>query len=466
MSKTRILVADDEPDIREVLTEALTNEGYDVSAAVDGSKAIEMLDKHHYDLLLSDLKMPNATGIEVLKHIHDNNLPTIGIIATAYGSIDNAVEAMKLGAHEYITKPFHLGELKITIERALKYRKLEQENKTLKRQVRSEAQFDNIIGSSQKMRELFDLLRVVAADANSTVLVTGESGTGKELIARALHYNSPRGNAPLIPVNCGAIPEALLESELFGHVKGAFTGAHVDRVGRFKLADGGSIFLDEVGEMSPMLQVKLLRVLQEKEFEAVGSVITDKVNVRLIAATNQNLEELVEKKEFREDLYFRLNVIPMHLPPLRERIDDIPILLDHFLHFFNEQKGRAISGFTNEAIECLNHYYWRGNVRELENLVERMVTLNEDGALDVAQLPEKYRQGSTASFQYSPGLEFPEEGVEMNKLVEEFETHLIKQALGRCNGIKNRAAALLNIKRTTLVEKMKKRTAGDPSVFS
>ncbi|MBN1515372.1 sigma-54-dependent Fis family transcriptional regulator [Candidatus Sumerlaeota bacterium] len=462
----RILIADDEPEIREILREVLEQDGYRVTVAKDGREAIQLLNDKPFELLLSDLKMPHATGIDVLRHIHDNKMPVIGIIATAFGNVENTKEAMKLGAYDFISKPFHLGELKLTIQNALKLQDLEQEATLRRQEVRSESLFHNIIGQSPKMRALFDLMRVVAHDADSTVLITGESGTGKELCARAIHYNSPRKHKPLIPVNCGAIPEALLESELFGHVRGAFTGAHMDRIGRFKLADGGTIFLDEIGEMSPVLQVKLLRVLQEHEFEPVGAMETEKVNVRVITATNRNLEEMVAEGKFREDLYFRLNVIPLHIPALRERLDDIDPLLRHFVAQFNKQKGRSVRGFSDEAVGCLKRYEWRGNVRELVNLVERMITLYDADIIGVEHLPDKIRQRTAApSSDFGALVEFPEEGVDLNKLVEEFEAHMICQALNRAEGVKNRAAKLLNIKRTTLVEKMKKRMSGNAEIF-
>ena len=465
MISAKILVADDESYIRDVLTDALTADGYTVHQACDGREAIKKLDEQHYDVIITDLKMPHASGIDVLRHIQEANLPTIGILATAYGTIDSAIEALKLGAREYLTKPFHLGELKITVDKALKFHELQQENQELKEQIRAEAQFENIVGESPAMRRLFELMRVVARDADSTVMIEGDSGTGKELVARAIHYNSPRKNKPLVPVNCGAMPETLLESELFGHVKGAFTGAHADRQGRFALANGGTIFLDEVGEMSPTLQVKVLRVLQEQEFEPVGSVETAKVNVRVIAATNRNLEQMVQEKTFREDLFFRLNVIPIRLPPLRERREDIPLLLDHFIRQFNEQKGKKVKGYSDEAIQLLCANGWRGNVRELENLVERTITFAERSVIEAAELPDKFRRPTTDGPALQPMGEFPDEGVDLNKLVQEFETRLIRQALSKTGGVKNQAATLLQIKRTTLVEKMKKRTAVDPTAF-
>jgi transcriptional regulator with GAF, ATPase, and Fis domain len=323
--------------------------------------------------------------------------------------------------------------------------------------LRSSKQPVQIVGDSTPTRKLHDLIRTVA-DSDSTILILGESGTGKELVAQALHHQSDRADAQIIPVNCGAIPEDLLESELFGHVKGAFTGATTTRVGRFQLADGGTIFLDEIGDMSPKLQVKLLRVLQEQTFEPVGATQTVQVNVRIIAATNRDLEQDVAEGRFREDLYYRLNVIPIHILPLRERKDDIPVLTHHFVEQFNRTKARKIKGFTSAAMGVLCAYGWPGNVRELVNLVERMAILHSEGEIDVEHLPEKFHGLTPQTPQMTSGtIEIPEEGIDFNKLVDQFETQLIDKALEKAGGVKNQAATLLGIKRTTLVEKMKKK---------
>ncbi|HOR27447.1 MAG TPA: sigma-54 dependent transcriptional regulator [Candidatus Sumerlaeota bacterium] len=453
----RVLVVDDEWSIRDVLSNILQSEGFEVETAQDGDEAIALLDDKLYDLVITDLKMPRVHGMEVLRHLSKLNVHTLGIVATGYGSIESAVEALRLGAFDYITKPFHLDEIKIVVHKAREFQALQTENRTLRRELKRSGKFENIIGNSAKIKSMINLIHTVA-DSDSTILILGESGTGKELVARAVHYNSPRADQPLIPVNCGAIPEDLLESELFGHVKGAFTGATMNRVGRFQLADGGTIFLDEIGDMSPKLQVKLLRVLQEQAFEPVGATETVRVNVRIITATNRDLEADVADGRFREDLFYRLNVIPIHIPPLRERAEDIPILIDHFVERFNKLKGRRVKGFRRDAIEALMAYPWPGNVRELENLVERMVILNPDGEITEETLPERFTGHKPRPLPMpSEGLEIPDEGIDFNALVDQFETQLIERALEKAGGIKNKAAALLQIKRTTLVEKMKKK---------
>ena len=454
----RVLIVDDEWTIRDVLANILQGEGFEVEQAEDGEKAMEMLDASTYDLVITDLKMPNASGIDVLRHIAKQNVHTLGIVATGYGSIESAVEALRLGAFDYITKPFHLDEIKILVHKAREFQTLQRENQSLRQELKRTNKLDNIIGSSPAIKTLTNMIHTVA-DSDSTILILGESGTGKELVARAIHYNSRQANHALIPVNCGAIPEDLLESELFGHVKGAFTGATMNRVGRFQLADGGTIFLDEIGDMSPKLQVKLLRVLQEQTFEPVGATQTVKVNVRIIAATNRNLEEDVKEGKFREDLFYRLNVIPIIIPPLRSRLEDLPLLIDHFVKHFNRLKGRKITQFNEAAIQVLSAYNWPGNVRELENLVERMAILHAEGEIGVERLPEKFTGLTpvTSSTAGSVRMEIPEEGIDFNTLVSEYEIALIQKALEKADGVKNKAAALLNIKRTTLVEKMKKR---------
>ncbi len=453
----KILVVDDEWTIRDVLSNILATEGFEVETADDGLQAIAKLDEQSYDLVITDLKMPNCDGMEVLRHLSRQNVHTLGIVATGYGSIESAVEALRLGAFDYITKPFHLDEIKILVHKAREFQALRTENKTLKRELQRSGRIENLIGQSPPMQELGRLIQTVA-DSDSTILILGESGTGKELVARAIHCHSERSSQPLIPVNCGAIPEDLLESELFGHVKGAFTGATMNRVGRFQMADGGTIFLDEIGDMSPKLQVKILRVLQEQTFEPVGSTTTVRVNVRVLAATNRNLDQDVAAGRFREDLFYRLNVIPLTIPPLRDRIEDLPLLVDHFIRRFNKLKSRHLTRFSDPAMRVLASYGWPGNVRELENLVERMAILNGEGEIDLPQLPEKFSGLAPATLPSSGmPIEIPEEGIDFNKLVDDFEMDLIEKALEKAGGIKNKAAALLNIKRTTLVEKMKKK---------
>lgn len=454
MAAEKILVVDDEAINREVLAEILSMEGYEVITAADGMEALENMKEMDFDLVLTDLMMPRLDGIALLSQIKEISPPTLGIVFTGFGSIETAVKAMKAGAYDYITKPLQVDEVKIAIKKALDFQRLQRENISLRRQLKKKYFFENMIGDSEGMQDIFHLIETVA-DSDSNILILGESGTGKELVARAIHYNSQRQNSPLIPVNCGAIPESLLESELFGHEKGAFTGAIAHRIGRFELAKGGTIFLDEIAEMSPALQVKLLRVLQGHEFERVGGTKTIKVNVRIIAATNQDLEEAVAKKTFREDLYYRLNVIPIKLPALRERKSDIPLLFAHFLEHFNLEKKKNLEGISTEAMNLLINYRWPGNVRELENLVERLVILKGRGLVLPEDLPEKFR-GAYAVNSDAPRIMIPEEGISFRDITEQFERDLILQALNRSNWVKNKAAKLLGLNRTTLVEKIKK----------
>jgi DNA-binding NtrC family response regulator len=381
-------------------------------------------------------------------------LPALtGIVVTGHGTIDSAVRAMKEGVFDYITKPFLVDEIVASLQRALEFRRLVVENSSLKRQLKTRYHYDRFLGQSEAIQRVFSLIDRIAETA-STVLILGESGTGKELVARTIHFNGPRAEKPLVPVNCGAIPETLLESELFGHERGAFTGANSTRIGRFELAQGGTIFLDEIGEMSHSLQVKLLRVLQQRSFERVGGMKTVHVDVRVIAATNRDLDEAVKDGRFREDLYYRLNVIPIVVPALRERTDDIPLLVSHFLSEFNERMHTNVQGVSDEAMRVLCAYSWPGNVRELENLIERLVILKRDGTITPDDLPDKMLRRDP--YTPLPSVVFPSEGVDFNRLVEAFEDDLIRRALKAAGGVKNRAAQLLRLNRTTLVEKMKK----------
>jgi DNA-binding NtrC family response regulator len=377
------------------------------------------------------------------------------IILTGHGSIESAIRATQKGAFHFVTKPFNLDELMSLVDKALTHKKLQQENTQLRTELNKKYKFDQIIGSSEPIQNVLRLIERVA-DSDSTVLVQGDSGTGKELIAKAIHYNSHRSQAAFVAINCGAIPSELLESELFGHVKGAFTGAVANRVGRFEMADGGTLFLDEIGDLEPSLQVKILRALQERSFEPVGSTKTVSVDVRVIAATNIDLEEAVENGKFREDLFYRLNVIPILVPALRERKTDIPLLLNHFIQLFNKNKGRGLQGINPEAMDCLSQYPWPGNIRELENLVERMSILKGHGMLGPEDLPLKYRS-LKQSTQEVGIIDIPEEGMDFNSAVDSYENALIIRALEKTGWNRNQAAALLRLNRTTLVEKIKKK---------
>jgi len=398
--------------------------------------------------------MPNMDGLELLKNVKELNPEQLVILATGYGSVQTAVDAMKMGAFDYITKPLKDDLVRLTVSRALSFARLKEENVDLKDRLKDRFDFGKMIGYSDSIKKVFEKIEKVAR-TDSTVLIHGESGTGKELVARAIHFNSDRKYKPLVPVNCGAIPEELLESELFGHEKGAFTGAIRMRVGRFELAQNGTIFLDEIGDMSPSLQVKVLRVIQEKQFERIGGVKTMTADVRIITATNQDLEELVKAKKFREDLYYRINVIPIFLPPLRDRGMDKAILANHFLKKFNQQKKKNVSRIDPDAMAALTAYSWPGNVREMENLIEMLVVMKENGAVTLEDLPNKIHKQSLLTPTASH-LDLPEEGIDFNKMLIEYERDLILKALNKCGGVKNKAAKMLNLKRTTLVEKLKR----------
>lgn len=453
MAGERILVVDDEEVNREFLLQVLAGQSFDVTTAPDGPEALEHVKEEFFHVVLSDLKMPQMNGLDLLRKIKEISPPTVGIIFTGYASIETAVEAIKAGAYDYITKPFRVKEVEMVLQRALEFQRLNYENINLRKQLKAKYKFENIISSHDKMQTIFELVEKVS-DSDSTILIYGESGTGKELIARAIHYNSYRQHKPLVPINCGAIPGDLLESELFGYEKGAFTGATSSRIGRFELANGGTIFLDEIGEMSPALQVKLLRVLQEREFERVGGSRTIKVDVRIIAATNKNLEAMVTENQFREDLYYRLNVIPIHLPPLRERRSDIPLLVASFIERFNAEKKRQIEGISPEATEMLMRHSWPGNVRELENLVERITILKGAGMIAPADLPDNLSH--TRQNGIIPDVDIPNDGLDFDNVVQAFERQLLSKALQRTRGVKSKAAQLLQMNRTTLVEKVKK----------
>jgi DNA-binding NtrC family response regulator len=453
MRNEKVLIIDDSPEILERLSEFLIAEGFDVDTASDGSVGIKKIEDKFYDLVLTDLKMPGADGISVLKYVVDHSPESICIILTGFGTIKNAVEAIRMGAFDYLTKPVKMEEILLTFQRALEYRNLKRENFQLRNQLKKKYQFKNIIGDSPPMQKIFEIIEKVA-DTDSTVLIHGESGTGKEIIAKAIHYNSYRREGPFIPVNCAAIPSGLLESELFGHEKGAFTHAVKTRIGRFELANGGTIFLDEIGDMDLQMQSKLLRVLQEREFERIGGVKPIKIDIRVIAATHQDLKEAVKRKTFREDLFYRLNVIPIEVPSLRERKSDIPLLVHHFINQFSKTKKKEIHGITEEALKKLIEYDWPGNVRELENMIERMVILTNHKTLTIDDIPEKILSSSRSDGV--GGFEIPEEGISLEEALNEFERRLILHALRKTGWVKNKAAQLLRVNRTTLIEKIKR----------
>lgn len=441
----RILVVDDEATQRELVCGFLKKQGYEVFAAPNGERALELFRQEPVELILTDQRMPNLSGLELLKAARAVNPETHVIVMTAYGNIESAVEAMKGGAADYLTKPLNLEELRHKIERIRERFRLYAENRELREALETRHRIEGIIGESGQMLEVISLVRRVAP-SEATVLIRGESGTGKELIAKAIHYASPRAAKTLIRVNCAALPENLLESELFGHEKGAFTGAIATRKGRFELADGGTLFLDEIGDLPPHLQAKLLRVLQEKEFERVGSSHSLKVNVRVLSATHRDLEALLKSGQFREDLYYRLNVVTITLPPLRERRQDLPALMDHFLRLFAQKNGKTIRGFTHEAREALLRYDYPGNVRELENLIERAVVLTRDDVIDRGDLPLSLEESETGV----------ERETHLTAAVEGLERRMIKDALARANGIQTRAAEILGITERALRYKLKK----------
>jgi len=453
-SKEQILVVDDEEDLRATIVEILTLEGFEVDQAVSAEEAGEKLSQTAYDVLITDHNLPGKTGVELLEESLVRYPEIIGIIITGYGTIETAVTAMKKGAYNYLAKPFKLVELPVMVRKGLKERHLRFENQYLRKQLDEKYGFQNIIGTSRPMKRIFELVDTIAG-LSSTVLIQGATGTGKELIAKAIHFNSPRKDQKLVSINCGAIPENLLESELFGHIKGAFTGAVQTRIGRFEQANGGTIFLDEIGNMPLTVQVKLLRVLQEREFERVGGNSTVKVDVRIIAATSSNLELMVKDGTFREDLFYRLNVIPINLPPLRERREDIPLLVQKFVEHFCETHKLELKTLSPQVTKALMAFDWPGNVRQLENIVERMVALTGNRAAILPDdLPDEIHRRDSRNFV--PLIEIPEEGINFQNIVTDMERELIVQSLRKTNGNKKLAAKLLNLKRTTLIEKIKR----------
>jgi two-component system response regulator HydG len=443
MPPKTILVADDEKAHRLMLRAHLEREGFDVVEASDGQDAIAKVAERIVDLVLMDIRMPVIDGMEALAKIKKLNPAVPVIIMTAYGSIGSAVEALKSGAEDYLSKPLDMDELIFKVNKALRYRQLEEENVLQKERLGTRFDFSRIIGTSPAIKELFETLSMVTR-TEATILLLGESGTGKELVANAIHQNSPRREKPYVKVNCAALPETLLESELFGHEKGAFTGATGKKKGRFELADGGTIFLDEIGEMSLPTQTKILRVLQEREFEPVGGTKTIKVDVRIIAATNKQLEQEVSKGRFREDLYYRINVVPITIPPLRERSEDIPLLAGHFLRIYSEKNKRAIRGFEAGVMQAFIQHSWPGNVRELENIVERMVIMSRGDAVGLDDLPP-----ALASHQQEEGRR------PSPTTLRDVERETIVKTLRQTGGNRTKTAAILGITRKTLQNKIK-----------
>ena len=455
-----LLIVDDEAALRGAIAERLGDHGFVVEQAASGEEALERLAAFAFDVLITDLRLPGIDGRQVLDAAVERYPDLIAIVITGFGTVKDAVEAIKQGASDFITKPFQFDALMHVLGSAMEQRRLRTENAYLRSQLEQRYRFDGIIGRSAPMRELFQLLETVAA-TSSTVLITGETGTGKELAARAIHHNSPRRNNRFVALNCSAIPETLLEAELFGHVRGAFTGAVANRQGRLEQAHRGTLFLDEVGTMSPGLQVKLLRVLQEREFERVGDSHTVKIDVRVLAATHSDLSRMVAEGTFREDLFYRLNVIPVQLPPLRDRREDIPLLVQHFLERLGIEAGRPPVTVSQEALRRLMAYPWPGNVRQLENAVERALAFSKGRAqLEITDLaPEIQNQPAAAE---SLDAWFPDEGIDFDRYVEAVELSLIRRSLERTQGNKRQAARLLNLKRTTLIEKLKRLESPPP----
>jgi len=464
-SSPRILVIDDEPLTLDVIIDSLGEEGFTIEVASSGAEALAKARQKDYDLVITDLIMPDMDGMEIIGYFTEHHPETLVIVLTGYGSIETAVQAVKKGAFDYLAKPAKVDEILVILKRALNVKALKTENKLLRSQLQEHCRLDRVIGQSVPMEALYRTIQRVAR-TDSTVLLLGESGTGKELFANAIHYNSDRKDKPFVPINCAAIPEELLESELFGHERGAFTGAVKERKGRFELAHQGTVFLDEIGEMSQKLQAKLLRFLQERKFERIGGSRTIQVDVGIIAATNKDLEKAVGAGEFREDLYYRLNVIPIFVPPLRERTGDVPLLVRYFLKRHCQEKEIDQKRISRQALEALECYNWPGNVRELENLIERLVILTEADEISIEDLPPRIRQLQAPRCRPQPEVELAPEGIDLKKTLDELENRLILEALEKAGGVKNKAAQLLGLNRTTLIEKMKKKKINFPAVPS
>jgi len=438
--KGRILVVDDERSMQEFLEILFRREGYDVQAVGDVDSAVTAVESDDFDVVITDLQMPERSGLELLTAVKETSPDTAVIVITAFASTDSAIAAMKEGAYDYVTKPFKVDEIRVTVEKALEKKLLACENRRLRTALRTQARSRSLIGHSAAMQRIFELVAQVA-DTRTTVLISGESGTGKELVARAIHDQSERAGSAFVAVNCGAIPENLLESELFGHVKGAFTGAVQSKEGLFESASGGTLFLDEVGELPVALQVKLLRAIQDKTIRRVGGTQDTRIDVRIISATNRDLADEVAAGRFREDLYYRLNVIQVHLPPLRERHDDIPLLVSHFVEKYADELGKTIEAVSDDAMERLLRHPFPGNVRELENVVERAVALSRGEEITAESLPPNVLREP----ERSTAARIPADGVNLEELVNDYERALLSEALRTSGGVKKRAAQLLGI---------------------
>jgi two-component system response regulator AtoC len=449
MSTNRILLIDDEENFRHMLSVILKKRGYDVETASNGVDGLKKIDGGSYDTVLCDIRMPQMDGLEFLKEAQKTGAEATIIMMSAYGTLDTAIEAMKLGAYDYISKPFKPDEIILTLKKAEERERLRRENLFLKQEVQKEYSFENIISKNERMRQIFDTIRKVAK-YKSTILIEGESGTGKELVAKAIHFNSDRSSNPFIPVNCGAIPENLLESELFGHTKGSFTNAVRTKKGLFEEADGGTMFLDEIGELPLQLQVKLLRVLQDGEIRRIGDSRPITIDVRIIAATIKDLDKEVKERKFRDDLFYRLNVLPMKIPPLRERKEDIPLLVDHFIGKYSRELNKPIEGIIPEALNCLLNFTWNGNVRELENVIERAIVLTESNMIQVENLPAEIQNAKEES-----RLSLLNDELSIKKASRYLEIDLIKKALQKTKGNHTHAAKLLEISHRALLYKIK-----------
>jgi len=457
-----ILVIDDEEVLQDVLTSLIQREGHTTFSARTGEEGLELLGREEVDLVVLDLMLPGMSGQEVLAQIRKQDPDQVVVVITAYSSIEGAIQAMRDGAFHYIPKPFKNDEVLLTIRKGLEQRRLTTENRSLKEQLKQRFGFDSIIGKSKPMQQVFDLIRL-AAPSKSNILILGESGTGKELVAKAIHHHSRRANGPFVTVNSGSMPSDLLESNLFGHVKGAFTGAVTSKKGLFEVARDGSIFFDEIGNIPIDTQAKLLRVIQEKEFMRLGGVETHTADVRIIAATNADLEEEVQRGTFREDLYYRLNVITIALPPLRKRTEDIPMLAQHFLSRYAGENEKPLAEISAGAMELLMDHPWQGNVRELENVIERAVVLSTSPVLDVDLLPASVRQPTAVT---PPAASLPSNGLSLKEAVSEYERQLIIKALQMSGGVQKRAAEILSVKPTTLHEMMKRLDISADSVMA